>query len=875
MRLLLGEPGSGKTTKVLGEVRQQGGRNDIRVVVPTATMAEHLRNRLAREGFATRPSCVSTMAGLVEEIAPEIGTADGGAAALLTQLVLEEKQIPAYAALSGSPGLARALSGAMEELANAGCDALQWAALERMGVHHERALAEAYEGVERRLAECGLTWRAGQLAAAARRVRESGTGIGKLWLDGFFAFSRGELELIRSLREHADVTVTLPEWEGAAVAREELRRMGFREERLKRQRREPRVTLAAAATREREASEAALRLLEERAKGRAWHEMGVVIRGLQPYAGLLETTLRRAGIPVRSYSAMPLSGHPAGRFLAAVVEAALSGWEGTRTLEALRSAVAQSGQDVADDGWEHRVREALPLAGLDAMRRFAGSRVDAWRPMENWAGETATPAEWAARLGGLPRLAAVPRSGGAHSTEEVRAWRSRAAALRAWSDCLARTAALLPAEPLLLDGFWRPAQTVMRETSVREQDPRRDAVHILDAMEARQWELKVVIVCGLLEGEFPRTASASAVLGEDLRQRLRNSGVMLKTRGERESEEAFLLEVARSRATEELVLSWPEYDEQGRPALRSFALDHLGGEAARARALEVEPRAQAGRAPRPALQGSDLLEAVRSRHPSQRPTALEVYLQCPFRFHAEQTLGLAEPPGTPAERLNGRALGTLIHKVIAGWHRGEGELEELFERLWQELLRKERIPPSHRVELARLTMLRSLRFYQQDNRVREGWKVEVEMPLELNGEGLAVRGRADRVDTSLEGQCIVYDFKYSGGSGVSEKARMQEEGLLVQGGLYLAALRERGLSPAGFYFAGVRGEPSWKGSEDPAKVEQQIETSLAAARSAAERIYGGDIRVAPATDKTCDYCAFVDACRVQEGQWLKTQEASE
>lgn len=875
MRLLLGEPGSGKTTRVLEEVRQAGGRSDIRVVVPTATMAEHLRNRLAREGFATRPSCVATMAGLVGEIAPEIRTVDEGEAALLTQLVLEEKRIGAYAPLAGSPGLKRALAGAMEELANAGCDALQWAALERMGVHRESALTEAYEGLEQKLAERGLAWRAGKLAAAARRVREGGSGIRRLWLDGFFSFSRGELELIRSLRERAEVTVTLPEWEGAAGAREELLRMGFREERLKRRRREPRITLTAAATREHEASEAALRLLEEHGKGRAWHEMGIVMRGSQPYAGLMETTLRRAGIPVRSYFAMPLSAHPVGRFLSAVVEAALSGWEGKKTLEALRSTVARSGQDAEADAWEHRVREALPFSGLEAMRRIAGTAVDEWRPMKNWQSETATPEEWAVRLGCLTRLVAAPPSAGAHSTEEMRAWRSRAAALRAWPECLARTAALLPAEATLLEGFWRQAEAMMQETSVREQDPRRDAVHILDAVEARQWELKVVIVCGLLEGEFPRAAAKSAVLGEDLRQRLRKSGVLLKTRGERESDEAFLLEVARSRATEDLVLSWPEYDEQGRPTLRTFALDHIAGEQARARVLEAEPREQAGRAPRPALQAEDLLAQVRMKHALQRPTALEVYLQCPFRFHAEQTLGLSEPPGSPAERLDGLALGTLIHKVIAAWHRGEGAMEELFEKLWQEMLRKERIPASHRVELARLTMLRSLRFYQQDSRIREGWKVEVEVPLELNQEGLAVRGRADRVDTSPEGQCIVYDFKYSGESGVSEKAKMQDAGLLVQGGLYLAALRERGRQPAGFYFAGVRGEPSWKGSDEAAEVEQRMVQALTAARDAVERIHGGDISVTPATDKTCRYCAFLDACRIQEGQWLKTQEASE
>jgi RecB family exonuclease len=202
-------------------------------------------------------------------------------------------------------------------------------------------------------------------------------------------------------------------------------------------------------------------------------------------------------------------------------------------------------------------------------------------------------------------------------------------------------------------------------------------------------------------------------------------------------------------------------------------------------------------------------------------------------------------------------------------------MEAVFEREWTAMLRRERIPPSHRVEVARLTMARSLRYYEQDNRLREDWTVEVEKELEYTGAGLKVRGRADRVDTSPAGASVVYDFKYSSGSGVDEKAKQQDKGLLIQGGLYLAALRAAGRTPAGFYFAGVRGETSWKGSEKPDEVEHQMETALTAAHAAAERIASGNIRVAPADEKTCAWCAFVDACRIQEERWIKTEEASE
>jgi ATP-dependent helicase/DNAse subunit B len=875
MRLLLGEPGSGKTTRILSELRSAGRSGDVRLVVPTATMAEHLRNLLAREGQAVRPSCVTTMAALVHEIVPEIATADSSTLTLLTRMVLQESPPRTYAALAGSPGLAKALAGAMEELANAGCDALQWTALEGMRVHNESALAQLYEAVEAKLSALGLSPRAGQLAAAARRVRERGTGIRSLWLDGFYTLSRGELELVRAFRKHAAVTVALPEWEGAASAIEVLRRMGLHEERLHRVRATPRVTLLAAPTRDREAQEAALRLLEERRTGRAWHEMGVVIRGPHPYAPLLDTTLRRAGIPVRAYFATPLSGHPVGRFFISLVEAALSGWEGGRTLKALRASVASPGQCSTADSRQQEITEALPFAGLDAIRRLTGDSLAALRSMENWDTQTALPAQWAEQLAGLSSLVAEPRGAGPFPPEIVQAWRSRAAAMRAFSACLAPVASLLPGEPVLLDGFWKHVRTAMDDTSIRLPDTRRDAVSILDAVEARQWELKVVVVCGLLEGEFPATAMAHPILGEDLRLRLRQSGVLLRTRADREAEEAFLVTVARSRATDELVLSWPEHDEQGRPTLRAFALDAIEGDTARARKMDVEPRASATRAPLPALQDDDLLTAVRLRHARHRPTALEIFLQCPFRFHAEHTLDLKEPPATPAARLDGRALGTLVHRVIAEWHRGAGPIEEIFETQWARLLSRERIPPSHRVELARLTMLRSLRFYQSDNRLRDGWTTTVEVPLTLHVAGAEVSGRADRVDSSSDGVCVVYDFKYSGDESIRRKLKMQDAGLLVQGGLYLAALRDQGRPAGGFYFAAVRGGTAWRGSEDPAEVGQWITKALAMAESSILRIAQGDIPVQPADAEACGYCAFVDACRIQEGQWQTKLASSE
>src|ERR1035437_6360368 len=69
----LGPPGSGKTSRMLDAVRQRlrDFRDDFRIIVPTATMAEHLRNGLAREGFTLRSNVIVTVSGHARELAPD------------------------------------------------------------------------------------------------------------------------------------------------------------------------------------------------------------------------------------------------------------------------------------------------------------------------------------------------------------------------------------------------------------------------------------------------------------------------------------------------------------------------------------------------------------------------------------------------------------------------------------------------------------------------------------------------------------------------------------------------------------------------------------------------------------------------------------
>ena len=119
-----------------------------------------------------------------------------------------------------------------------------------------------------------------------------------------------------------------------------------------------------AATIEREVEEIARRILSYAAQGRSFREMGIVLRSRDPYAGLVETTLARFGIPARFYFHQPLGSHPALVFLSNVMRAMLAGWDHAMLLAAVRMPVSGLGATAAGDQLDFAWRDKLPAFGL-------------------------------------------------------------------------------------------------------------------------------------------------------------------------------------------------------------------------------------------------------------------------------------------------------------------------------------------------------------------------------------------------------------------------------------------------------------------------------------------------------------------------------
>ena len=398
----------------------RAGDGTARLIVPTATMARHLRNRIAREGFVLRRGATQTLSGFLDEFAGDGRQARDATLYLIVEQAARRVDRREFGAVARLPGFCASLARTVAEFSSAGCDSARLAR-SLPDTPLAAAFLDVYCETERELARRGLLLRAARLERAAERiVREGAGGLRTIWLDGFHALPDPELRLLAALDRRAAVTITAaagewtkeiearlagfgiasepagpaadssygPGWapgaldpdprltpwallrpdglDGQAGARPSLRPEADGDVGPRTWRSAP-LSLFRAPSIERETEEIARRILEHAAAGRAFREIGIVARAADAYVPILRTMLARFGIPARFYFDSKLERHPAVRFVSGAVEAMLSGWDHERTLAVVRLA-PRFADSSAMDRFDFAVREQTPNAGLGALQ---------------------------------------------------------------------------------------------------------------------------------------------------------------------------------------------------------------------------------------------------------------------------------------------------------------------------------------------------------------------------------------------------------------------------------------------------------------------------------------------------------------------------
>src|SRR5271157_4978432 len=105
MRLLTGPAGSGKTTFILDRLRDalRAGKDGVRLLVPTATLAQHLQNQVAREGFVFHRNLIQTLSGFVENWAGDYPEAPRAVVYLLVEEAARRAGRAEFGRVEGMP----------------------------------------------------------------------------------------------------------------------------------------------------------------------------------------------------------------------------------------------------------------------------------------------------------------------------------------------------------------------------------------------------------------------------------------------------------------------------------------------------------------------------------------------------------------------------------------------------------------------------------------------------------------------------------------------------------------------------------------------------------------------------------------------------
>lgn len=636
---------------------------------------------------------------------------------------------------------------------------------------------------QRRLRDAGLLDHGDLLRALLRSVREStGDRLDLLAIDGFTDLTTVQERIVHALAANAERTVVTALDDGATrpgchfAAADPMRRRflgaGFTPELLGPSRRlvgdlarverrlaggppwndadadgapgaaagsgGGRVRLLAGADPEDEADRVARTCLRWTAEGLARSEILVVVRSAESgTADRVLAALARHGVPARRIGRSPIAGFPwvrsalrCMRLLAGTAAAddaldAVRGGdardvpcaEGDRLAIAARTMATRSEADLHE-----RARE-LALAG--AARWLA--RLHERRCGPGPQAPSALAAHLLSAVGDLIRL---PFEDGVPADDEERTALD-AAAVRTLRDL---TADLVRALRTAGTPRVTPSDFVERLASAAESaraapaDLRDDVVHVVGAEEARQWEVRAVVLAGARLGEFPGPAREDLFLSDDERRTAqRSAGIALPPRlDDALQRERLLFYFAVTRATTELVVTVPLADASGGPVLPSPFLECLrealpprvralhgaertpgdlrpaAGETLHAADLErialaalserfvegtaSELRPATGYALLPHLVGApdsaivaaaawaprrdaELREGSPARAALARPrprsaSSLSDFAQCAYRHFASRGLGLSELPAGTDDGVCARLAGTIAHAAL-------------------------------------------------------------------------------------------------------------------------------------------------------------------------------------------------------------------
>lgn len=426
-------------------------------------------------------------------------------------------------------------------------------------------------------------------------------------------------------------------------------------------------------------------------------------------------------------------------------------------------------------------------------------------------------------------------------------------------------------------GQWRSwVARTLEGANFRPDDARSPVVFTwLAATRLRSFDC--LVFAGADAGHLPADDPPGSFFNQQVRACL---GLPTRARLHAELERSLRLAIA---ASAEVLVTW-QATVSGEPALPSpwFARLHalharawpgasLAFDAAIRRAAVAAPLATIP-VPAPVAAGAPAAGVPAALAPRRLSVSgYEVLVACPYRFHAQNLLGL-RPADEVAETLEKSDFGELVHGILAAFHAGVERVSDLgeapaIERL-QAVSRERFAQVMERNFLDRAWLARWMSHIPayvrwQLGREAGGWLVaECEadrvLPIETPaGRSIQLRGRLDRIDVNAArgGALSIVDYKAQAADALKKRAADASEHVQLPSYALLAGGRA-----VETLFLSIQGDDvvAVPSPGDPALAAQANQERLG---RLADRIHDGTPMPANGVEDVCKHCEMRGLCR--------------
>ncbi|KMZ50892.1 exonuclease [Helicobacter pylori] len=386
------------------------------------------------------------------------------------------------------------------------------------------------------------------------------------------------------------------------------------------------------------------------------------------------------------------------------------------------------------------------------------------------------------------------------------------------------------------------------EANFRLDDSSGGKIRVMDTLETRGMQFDKIVIVDFNETCVPSLKDCDLFLNSALRKSLNLPTLLDK----KNLQKHYYYQLFKN--SKEMALSYIE-SETSKVSNMLLELD-----------LPIEPIKDAYTlfAPTPLKDYQE--EEIKTTIPkdfSFSASSLNAFLTCKRRFYYHYIKRFKESPKDESNS----AVGSLLHELLKEAYEKDKNPYALEERLVQLLKTRENITPKERLDT--LIALKKIQAFYAKEKERFKAKIKIldlEKSFETTIQGVAFKGRIDRIDKTADNEMILLDYKFKNDLKLDNMSKTQREGLSpieidqirtdYQMAIYAFALKNLGYKdPIKAFFYDLRKGELLEEEEPILQAKMHYLESSLIPKLKQEMVFEKTLEA-----KDCEYCSFKDMC---------------